>query len=140
MDELNQKMIADGITPRKTKFETQKDFLRSSIEKAASASHTLEEFQKLLWEKYHITLKVSRGRFSYLHPDRTKAITGRSLGTHYEKEYLLSILEKNQIASYQGQAQQTPEENPDITKSQENLFSRYLSNPTSGLSLTCSNV
>lgn len=123
MDELNQKMIADGITPRKTKFETQKDFLRSSIEKAASASHTLEEFQKLLWEKYHITLKVSRGRFSYLHPDRTKAITGRSLGTHYEKEYLLSILEKNQIASYQGQAQQTPEENPDITKSQENLFS-----------------
>lgn len=123
LDELNQKMIADGITPRKTKFETQKDFLRASIEEAASASHTLEEFQKLLWEKYHITLKVNRGRFSYLHPDRTKTITGRSLGTHYEKEYLLSILEKNQIASYHGQAQQTPEENPNVTKSQADLFS-----------------
>ena len=123
LDELNQKMIADGITPRKTKFETQKDFLRASIKKAASASHTLEEFQKLLWENYHITLKISRGRFSYLHPDRTKAITGRSLGTHYEKEYLLSILEKNRTASYHKQAQQTPEEDPDVTKSQENLFS-----------------
>lgn len=123
LDALNQKMIADGITPRKTKFETQKDFLRASIEEAASTSHTLEKFQKLLWEKYHITLKVSRGRFSYLHPDRTKAITGRSLGTHYEKEYLLSILEKNQAASYHGQAQKTPEENPYVTNSQENLFS-----------------
>lgn len=32
LDELNQKIISDGITPRKTKFETQKDFLRASIE------------------------------------------------------------------------------------------------------------
>ena len=29
--------------------------------------------------------KISRGRFSYLHPDRSKPITGRSLGTQYEE-------------------------------------------------------
>lgn len=95
MDELNRKMIADGVTPRKTKFETQKDFLRKAIEAAAASARTQEDFQKILAEKYSISLKVSRGRFSYLHPDRQKYITGRNLGSHYEKEYLLSQWEKN---------------------------------------------
>lgn len=94
MDKLNQKMLADGILPRKTKFETQKDFLRSAIEETAASSHSLEEFQKQLKEKYLIFFKTSRGRFSYLHPERGKYITGRSLGSHYEKEYLLSQWEK----------------------------------------------
>ena len=94
MDKLNQKMLADGILPRKTKFETQKDFLRSAIEETAASSHSLEEFQKQLKEKYLISFKTSRGRFSYLHPERGKYITGRSLGSHYEKEYLLSQWEK----------------------------------------------
>ena len=95
MDELNQKMTAGGITPRKTKFETQKDFLRKAIEDAAAYARSLEEFQKLLAEKYHISFKISHGRFSYLHPEREKYITGRNLGSHYEKEYLLSVWEKN---------------------------------------------
>lgn len=95
MDKLNQKMLADGVTPRKTEFETQKDFLRSAIEETAASSHSMEEFQKLLKKKYLISVKTSRGRFSYLHPERGKYITGRSLGNHYEKEYLLSLWEKN---------------------------------------------
>lgn len=95
MDSLNQKMIADGVTPRKTKFETQKDFLRNAIEEAAASVRTQEDFQKILAEKYGISFKVSRGRFSYLHPDRQKFITGRNLGSHYEKDYLLSQWEKN---------------------------------------------
>lgn len=95
VDELNQKMLADGVTPRKRKFETQKDFLRSAIEAASASARSLEEFQKLLTENSHISLKISRGRFSYLHPERGKYITGRSLGTRYEKEYLLSVWEKN---------------------------------------------
>ena len=98
MDELNREMTAGGITPRKTKFETQKDFLRSAIEDSAASAHSLEEFQKLLAEKYHISLKVSRGRFSYLHPERGKYITGRSLGTQYEKETLQSVWEKNRTS------------------------------------------
>ena len=95
MDELNRKMIADGVTPRKTKFETQKDFLRKAIEAAAASACTQEDFQKILAKKYGISFKVSRGRFSYLHPERGKYITGRNLGSHYEKEYLLSVWEKN---------------------------------------------
>lgn len=99
MDKRNKKMISEGITPRKTTFQTQKDFLRTAIEDAAASARSLEEFQNLLMEKYHVTLKISRGRFSYLHPDRSKPITGRNLGTHYEEKYLLPLFEKN--ADYQ---------------------------------------
>lgn len=95
LDTLNREMTAGGITPRKTKFETQKDFLRNAIEEAAASARSLEEFQKQLLDNYHISLKISRGRFSYLHPEREKYITGRNLGTRYEKEYLLSVWEKN---------------------------------------------
>ncbi|MDO4344979.1 MAG: rlx protein [Eubacteriales bacterium] len=95
MDKLNKKMISEGIAPRKTKFQTQKDFLRSAIDEAAASARTLEEFQNLLMEQYHVALKISRGRFSYLHPERSKAITGRNLGTHYEEKYLLSLFKEN---------------------------------------------
>lgn len=95
LDTLNREMTAGGITPRKTKFETQKDFLRNAIEEAAASARSLEEFQKQLLDNYHISLKISRRRFSYLHPERGKYITGRNLGTRYEKEYLLSVWEKN---------------------------------------------
>ena len=40
-------------------------------------------------------MKISRGRFSYLHPERNKPITGKNLGTHYEKKNLLQLLEEN---------------------------------------------
>lgn len=95
LDARNQKMRSEGIAPRKTNYQTQKEFLRTAIENAASSACTLDEFQKLLMEKYHITLKISRGRFSYLHPERNKPITGRNLGTHYEKDYLMPLLEEN---------------------------------------------
>lgn len=95
MDARNEKMRSEGIAPRKTRYQTQKEFLRTAIENAASSARTLEEFQKLLMAKYHITLKISRGRFSYLHPERNKPITGRNLGTHYDKDYLMSLFEKN---------------------------------------------
>lgn len=95
LDKHNQKMVSEGITPRKTKYQTQKDYLRSAVDEAASSTCTLDGFKKLLKEKYHITLKISRGRFSYLHPERNKPITGRSLGTHYDGKYLLPLFERN---------------------------------------------
>lgn len=76
MDKLNKQMLADGVTPRNTKFQTQKDYLRSSIDTAAGAARSQEEFQKILFEKYNILLKVSRGRFSYLHPDAANILPG----------------------------------------------------------------
>ena len=95
LDERNRQILADGLPIRRTAFQTKKDFLRSAIEASAVSSCSREEFQKLLLEKYNITLKVSRGRFSYLHPERGKYITGRMLGTHYEEDYLLELFGEN---------------------------------------------
>lgn len=121
MDKLNKKMLADGILPRKTKFETQKDFLRSAIEETAASSHSLEEFQKLLKEKYLISFKTSRGRFSYLHPERGKYITGRSLGSHYEKEYLFSQWEKKAMQKQALFPEQKSSEDTSWNSMQNNL-------------------
>ncbi len=95
LDERNRQLLADGLTPRKTVFQTQKDFLRSAIEDAVAVSCSQEDFQALLLEKYNIRLKVSRGRFSYLHPERNKYITGRMLGTRYEEDYLQELFKEN---------------------------------------------
>jgi hypothetical protein len=95
LDERNRQMISEGITPRTTVFQTQKEYLRTSIDEAAASAHDLKEFEQLLSEKFNIKFKIGRGRFSYLHPDREKPITGRNLGTHYEKDYLMGVIENN---------------------------------------------
>ena len=43
-------------------------------------------------EKYKIDVKDRRGRFSYLHPDRSKYITGRALGNDFDKESIEKII------------------------------------------------
>lgn len=95
LNELNARIIADGMKPRTTKYQTQKQFLRDAINDMASKAHSQEEFQSGLKEKYGVTLKVNRGRYSYLHPERKQFITGRKLGSHFEKEYLSEIFAGN---------------------------------------------
>ena len=90
-------MISEGITPHTTVFQTQKEYLRTSIEQATASAHDLKEFEQLLLEKFNIRLKISRGRFSYIHPERERPITGRMLGTHYERDYILKLFEKNAV-------------------------------------------
>lgn len=41
---------------------------------------------------YQITVKESRGRWSYLPPGRTKPIRGMMLGDDYEKEAVLKAI------------------------------------------------
>ena len=94
LDERNQKMLADGVASRKTKFETQKQFLRNAISEVSASACSLDEFQKILMKRFNISLKISRGRFSYLHPERGKYITGQNLGTHFEESYLRPYLKK----------------------------------------------
>ncbi|MCM1234326.1 MAG: relaxase/mobilization nuclease domain-containing protein [Ruminococcus flavefaciens] len=118
LDERNRQMVSDGITPRTTVFQTQKEYLRTAIEKVAASAHDLKEFEQILLEKFNVTFKISRGRFSYLHPDREKPITGRSLGTRYEKEYLMDVIEnrldfENDKEEFSGQKEILPEENID---------------------------
>ena len=95
LDELNQKMKEDGITPKETRYQTEKQFLRDAIDDAASTAQSPEEFSKILDEKYHIIFKISRNRYSYLHPGRKKYITERNLGTRYTEDFLLKAFEEN---------------------------------------------
>ena len=95
LDKLNQKMLEDGITPKETRYQTEKQLLRDAIDDAASTAKSPEEFAKILDEKYHIIFKISRNRYSYLHPGRKKYITGRNLGTRYEEDFLLQAFKEN---------------------------------------------
>ncbi len=56
------------------------------------------------------------GRFSYLHPDREKPITGRSLGTHYEKDYLMEVIGNNSRLENIEKEQTVQKENPHSRK------------------------
>ena len=95
LDKLNQKMLEDGITPKETRYQTEKQFLRDAIDDAASTARSPEEFAKILDKKYHIIFKISRSRYSYLHPGRKKYITGRNLGTRYKEDFLLQTFKEN---------------------------------------------
>ena len=95
LDKLNQKMLEDGITPKETRYQTEKQFLRDAIDDAASTAKSPEEFAQILDKKYHIIFKLSRNRYSYLHPGRKKYITGRNLGTRYEEDFLLQTFKEN---------------------------------------------
>ena len=95
LDKLNEEIIAAQMKPASTVFQTQKQYLRDAIQDAASQAVSPEEFEALLKEKYGIELKDRRGRYSYLHPDRTKHITGRALGADFEKESLLKRILMN---------------------------------------------
>ena len=94
LDKQNAPMIADGITPRQTKFETNKEKLRQTIRAALSAATSFEDFSSLLLRE-GVAVKESRGRLSYLTPDRTKPITARKLGDDFDRAAVFAVLEQN---------------------------------------------
>ena len=96
LDKKNAPMIADGITPRQTKFETDKDKLRQTIGKALATATSYDEFSALLLRE-GVTVKESRGRLSYLTPDRAKPITARKLGDGFDRAAVLAKLEQNAV-------------------------------------------
>ena len=94
LDKQNAPMIADSITPRQTKFETNKEKLRQTIRAALSTAASFEDFSSLLLRE-GVAVKESRGRLSYLTPDRTKPITARKLGDDFDRAAVLALLEQN---------------------------------------------
>ena len=94
LDKQNAPMIAGGITPRQTKFETNKEKLRQTIRAALSAANSFEDFSSLLLRE-GVTVNESRGRLSYLTPDRTKPITARKLGDDFDRAAVFAVLEQN---------------------------------------------
>ena len=99
LNEINQKIIEDGLKPTSTVFLTQKEYLRNAIDECAATSNSFDEFQSKLLEQFQISVIEHRGRYSYLHPDRQKRITERALGTRYGKEHLeQTFLRKDPLA------------------------------------------
>ena len=94
LDKQNAPMIAGGITPRQTKFETNKEKLRQTLRKALATAASFDEFSSLLLREC-VTVKESRGRLSYLTPDRTKPITARKLGDDSDRAAVFAVLEQN---------------------------------------------
>ena len=121
LDEENAERIANGEEPKQTKFETDKQILRQQIRAALQKSKTLEEFFDVLLEDYGIAVKESRGRFSYLTPERTKPTTSRKLGDDFSKEAILAALEQNAARVIPSVSQRsdffvTPAAKPEIEK------------------------
>ena len=107
LDKQNAPMIADGITPRQTKFETNKEKLRQTLRKALATAASFDEFSSLLLQE-GVTVKESRGRLSYLTPDRTKPITARKLGDDFDRAAVFAVLEQNAA-----RAAEAPARSPD---------------------------
>ena len=116
LDEENAELIANGEEPKQTKFETDKQILRQQIRAALKKSKTLEDFFDVLLEDYGVAVKESRGRFSYLTPERTKPITSRKLGDDFSKEAILAALEKNAARVIPSVCQKVPVEKSEIEK------------------------
>lgn len=89
---LDTEAAAQGKPP--TKFETDKEKLRREIRAVLNLAVSFEDFAQRLLQR-GITVKESRGRLSYLTPDRAKPITARKLGDDFDRAAVLSVLEQN---------------------------------------------
>ena len=88
LDKENAFLAATGEPPKLTKFETDKEKLRRTIRAALSSAISFEDFSGKLLQQ-GVTVKESRGRLSYLTPDRTKPITARKLGDDFDRAAVL---------------------------------------------------
>ena len=105
LDKENASQAAAGEPTKQTKFETDKEKLRQTIRKALAAAATFDDFSSLLLRE-GVTVKESRGRLSYLTPDRTKPVTARKLGDDFDRAAILEALTIN--AQNAARAAETP--------------------------------
>ena len=94
LDKENASLAAAGEPLKVTKFETDKEWLRSVIRTALSSAISFEDFSGKLLQQ-GVTVKESRGRLSYLTPNRTKPITARKLGDDFDRAAVLETLTQN---------------------------------------------
>ena len=107
LDKENAAREATGQPTKPTKFETDKAKLRRTIRQALSQATSFDEFSSLLLRE-GVTVKESRGRLSYLTPDRTKPITARKLGDDFDRAAVFAVLEQNAA-----RAAEAPARSPD---------------------------
>ena len=94
LDKEAAALPAEEQPAKPTKFETDKEKLRQAIRTALSSAASYGEFAAVLLQQ-GVTVKESRGRLSYLTPDRTKPITARKLGDDFDKAAVLALLTQN---------------------------------------------
>ena len=94
LDKEAAALPAEEQPAKPTKFETDKEKLRQTIRTALSSAASYGEFAAVLLQQ-GVTVKESRGRLSYLTPDRTKPITARKLGDDFDKATVLALLTQN---------------------------------------------
>ena len=71
-----------------------KEDLREVIEEAKQIATTQEEFIAHL-KLYGVEVTRSKTEFSFLHPEKKKAIRGHKLGENYSKEIIDNVITKN---------------------------------------------
>ena len=96
IDRENEKRLENREPLIHTKFETDKEKLRQTIRAALSSAVSFDDFAGKLLQQ-GVTVKESRGRLSYLIPDRTKPITARKLGDDFDRTAVLAALEQNAL-------------------------------------------
>ena len=94
IDRENEKRLENREPLIHTKFETDKEKLRQTIRAALSSAVSFDDFAGKLLQQ-GVTVRESRGRLSYLTPDRTKPITARKLGDDFDRTAVLGALEQN---------------------------------------------
>ena len=107
LDKEAAALPAEEQPAKPTKFETDKEKLRQAIRTALSSAASYGEFTAVLLQQ-GVTVKESRGRLSYLTPDRTKPITARKLGDDFDRAAVFAVLEQNAA-----RAAEAPARSPD---------------------------
>lgn len=54
LEDINEQIIADGMNPMETTFQTRKQFVRNAVSEISSSAISFEDFQSQLFEKYKI--------------------------------------------------------------------------------------
>lgn len=78
-------------------FQTKKEYIRCAIRECAAKSNDLNEFQWMMKNSYDIAIRISRGRLSFLLPDRERGITERQLGTIYTKNFIEKVIRREEF-------------------------------------------
>ena len=96
LDKQNASMIAGGITPRQTKFETNKEKLRQTIRAALSAADLIRELFLSAAAGGRDRQGEPGGGLSYRHAGQDKApLPARKLGDDFDRAAVLAVLEQN---------------------------------------------
>ena len=96
IDRENEKRLENHEPLIHTRFETDKEKLRQTIRAALSSAVSFDDFAGKLLQQ-GVTVRESRGRLSYLTPDRTKPIMARKLGDDFDRTAVLAALEQNAL-------------------------------------------